>query len=682
MTIFLLFCMLLRNYAQLAIPVTTGTEQKLESNTENNKDLETEDDTYLQQMQEFLKDPMNLNDADENDLKELLILTPLQIRDLVSYRNLFGKFINIYELQAVPGWTISTIQKIRPFITVSIQNKLYETFNDRIRKGVHSLLVRGTQVPERSKGYLPGPSTVTNFYRGSPQKILMRYKYNFKNLLQYGILAEKDAGEQFFKGKQKQGFDFYSAHFFIKDMGKIRALVLGDFTVNLGQGLTQWQSLAFKKSGDVTSIKREATVLRPYNSAGEINFHRGIGITLAKAPWQATAFVSYKNIDANLVPDTTQNGEDFVSSLQSSGYHRTNSEENDKGIQRQLAFGGNFSYTYKWLHIGFNGIQYRFKQPLVKPADPYNKYALSGKSFGNYSLDYSYTYKNFHVFGEAAVTDKFDKAVINGLMISVSAAVDLSVLYRNISRSYRSLYANAFTENTYPENEKGLYVGIEVRPNDLWHIDAYADIYQFPWLKYRVDKPSTGSDLLIQATYKPNKQLEIYSRFHSGSKAINVDPGTLHLSSVEMQPRRNWRSQVSYRISPSVTLRNRVEMSWFNKGGIGGEEGFLTWFDALFKPALRHWSGNARLQYFETGGYDSRLYTYEDDVLYNFSIPAFYDKGFRYYINFNDDINKKLTIWVRWAQTIYTGKNLIGSGLDEIAGNAKSEIKLQANYKF
>ncbi|MBL0144814.1 MAG: hypothetical protein IPP48_02690 [Chitinophagaceae bacterium] len=61
------------------------------------------------------------------------------------------------------------------------------------------------------------------------------------------MLGEKDAGEQFFKGNQKQGFDFYSTHLFARNIGIVKALALGDFTVNMGQGLTQWQSLAFKK---------------------------------------------------------------------------------------------------------------------------------------------------------------------------------------------------------------------------------------------------------------------------------------------------------------------------------------------------------------------------------------------------------------------------------------------------
>ena len=98
----------------------------------------------------------------------------------------------------------------------------------------------------------------------------------------------------------------------------------------------------------------------------------------------------------------------------------------------------------------------------------------------------------------------------------------------------------------------------------------------------------------------------------------------------------------------------------------------------MLKPFL----GSIRLQYFETNGYNSRLYAYENDVLYNFSIPVFYDKGYRYYINLNYDLNKQFSFWIKWAQTIYEPKTFIGSGLDEIKGNTKSEIKLQMLYKL
>ncbi len=663
-------------------PVTPTTEQQLENITENNEDQETEDDSYLQQMVQYLKNSINLNTAGTGELNQLRILSPLQIQNLILYRNLFGKLIDLYELQAVPGWNIATIQKIRPYINVSTQVSVTETMGMRTKNGEHSILFRVSQVIERSEGYFPDQAVVTNVYPGSPQNLLVRYKYVYKNLFQYGIVAEKDAGEQFFKGKQRQGFDYYSAHVFVRKIGILKSLALGDFTVNLGQGLTQWQSLAFKKSVDVVNIKREADVLRPYNSAGEINFHRGAGITLANKNRELTLFVSYKNIDANLVTDTAQSQDDFVSSLQTSGYHRTKSESDDKGVQRQLAFGGNLSFQLNRLHLGINGIHYTFRWPLIKAAEPYNKYALTGSSFGNYSFDYSYTFKNLHFFGEAASTSGFDKAFINGLIVSASSRVDLSLLYRKISRSYQSLYSTSFTESTYPTNEKGLYTGIAIRLNHVWRIDAYADFYKFPWLRYRVDAPSTGTDYLIQFTYKPNKQLELYTRYKAESKAINVNPGQLTLSPVVQQPKKNWRTQVSFNLNKTITLRNRTEMVWFDKNGLSESQGFLTFFDFIYKPMLKPFAGSLRLQYFETNDYNSRLYAYENDVLYSFSIPVFYEKGFRYYVNVNYDINKKLRVWVRWAQAMYPDRTVIGSGLDEINGNKKSEIKLLVMYKF
>lgn len=397
--LFFLFCLLpISSFSQTPETPSTTTEQQIENITENNEDTETEDDSYLQQLRSLIRNPLNINTADEVQLKELTVLSPLQIANILAYRQLMGNFVSIYELQAVPGMDIETLQKIRLYITASTQQNIINAFKERISDGEHSVLLRATQVLEKSKGFKLNASTATNFYSGSRQRLFFRYKYNYKNILQYGLVGEKDAGEQFFKGSQKQGFDFYSAHLFVRNVGIIKSLAIGDFTVNMGQGLTQWQSLAFRKSPDVTNIKRQASVLRPYNSAGEINFHRGIGVTIGKNKWQATLFGSYKNIDANFVADTSQTQDDFVSSLQTSGFHRTASEVADKGVQKQLAFGGNFQYQIKNLHLGINAIQYQFKLPLQKDAEPYNRFALSGKSFGNYSFDYSYTFKNLHFF--------------------------------------------------------------------------------------------------------------------------------------------------------------------------------------------------------------------------------------------------------------------------------------------
>ncbi|HET6769251.1 MAG TPA: helix-hairpin-helix domain-containing protein, partial [Chitinophagaceae bacterium] len=658
-------------------PVST-LEQQIENLTDVDQ-AETEDDSYQQQWERFRKHPLNLNTADETDLRELKILSGLQIANFILYRKLLGKFISVYELQAVPAWNIQIIKKLLPFITIEEPINMAEVLKLRFKNGEHGLLFRYSQVLEESNGF--EDTTNSSKYLGSPTKLFFRYRYQYRNLLQFGVLGEKDAGEQFLKGAQNKGFDFYSFHLFTRKLGIVQSLALGDFTVNMGQGLIQWQSLAFRKSVDVPGIKRQSPVLRPYNSAGEFNFHRGAGITIQQGNVQATAFVSYRKLSANFVADTVSH-EEYITSFLNSGYHRTESEIADRHKLGQMAFGGNLKYKNDRWHTGVNAIVFNFSTPVQKRQEPYNLYAFGGGGWSNYSIDYSYTLRNLHFFGEAAIDKNFNKALLNGLLISVDPKVDLSFQHRKIDPQYQSVNGNAVTENTYPTNETGLYSGISIRPVAAWRLDAYVDIYKFPWLKYLVDAPSRGKDFITQLTYIPNKEVEVYTRYRSETKQANQHNNSNATNHLVQLPRQNWRTQISFKINRSITVRNRTELLWYNKNGENEENGFLTFFDIIYKPMLRNYGGNIRLQYFETDEYNSRIYAYENDVLFYYSIPAFFNKGFRYYLNLHYDLSSNASIWLKWSQTIYRNVESIGSGPDEIPGFLKSEIRVMTRIIF
>lgn len=657
------------------------TEQQLENLAEQ-QNGEPEDDAYLQTMLQLRKNKLNLNNIEESELKQLQLISGLQIENLLKYKRLLGNLISVYELQAIPGWDVETIQKMLPFVRVGDDKPLSVNLKQRLTSGEHSLLKRFQQVLEKSNGFTRPDSTALR-YPGSPLKALFRYKYTFRNLLQFGVTAEKDAGEQVLKGNQKQGFDFYSFHLFARKLGPVKLLALGDFTVNLGQGLIHWQSLAFKKSAEITAVKRQAEILRPYNSAGEYNFMRGAGITVGLKSLDFTAFASVRKLDGSLHTDTFQTNTDYISSILNSGYHRTITEVAKKNAITQSSFGGNVSYTKNSLHIGVNAVAFRFSIPLVRNILPYNQFAIQGIQWSNYSVDYSYTFRNFHFFGEAAMDKNNSKAFVGGILASLDEKVDMSVVYRNIEKSYQSLYGNAFTESTTPTNEKGLFTGISFRPASFLKINAYADVFSFPWLRYRVDAPSRGVDYLFQVSYKPNKQIEVYSRFKNENKAINLAGLDLATRQVYIRPKESWRTQLSYQVSRQFTYNQRLEVLWFDPHEKNrSQQGFLIYIDGRLKPFTKPITLNGRVQYFETDGFDSRLYAFENDVLYSYSIPQFMGKGLRYYLNFNCDISKKMTIWCRWAQTIYANQDHISSGLDQIEGNKRSEIKLQVLYSF
>jgi len=670
-------------YSQEVISLQPGGnyEQQLENLTEQ-QEGETEDDSYLQSLTQFRRNKINLNTAVESELRELRMLSDLQIQSFLRYKKLLGNLISIYELQAVPLWDIETIQRILPFCRVGNALPFRADLKQRFTGGQHSILLRSQQILEKSNGLIR-MDTVKNRYGGSSQHLFFRYKYMYRNIFQFGVTGDKDAGEQFFKGNQKYGFDFYSVHLFARKLGPVKLLALGDFTVNLGQGLIHWQSLAFKKSADITAVKRQADILRPYNSAGEYNFMRGAGITAGTKIFSLTAFASVRKLDASFNNDTTQTNNDYISSIAISGYHRTFNEIEKQNTITQTGLGGNFSYNKNGLHAGVNAIAFRFSTPLVRNVRVYNQYAIQGKEWHNYSLDYSYTLRNFHFFGEAAIDKNNSKAFIGGLIASLDPKVDASLVYRNIEKTYQTLYGNAFTEGTFPTNEKGLFTGMSIKPVAFLKIDAYADIFSVPWLRYRVDAPSKGSEYLLQIMYKPNKKFEIYTRLRNESKAVNISGFDLPVRPVFVRPRINWRIQASHVITPTLVLRERVELLWFDPNEKDrSQHGFLSYLEARYKPLNKHISLNSRLQYFKTDSTDSRLYSFESDVLYSYSIPQLIGKGFRYYLNVNYDLSTKMSFWFKWSRTIYSNQTTIGNGLDKIEGNKKSEVKFQFMYNF
>ncbi|MBS1669794.1 MAG: hypothetical protein JST58_20665 [Bacteroidetes bacterium] len=674
---FLVFCWQL--HAQEEQPVSIMREMALENDSER-MDAEANDDAYLQLMQEYLKHRLDLNRVNEEDLEALQLLTALQMSHFFSYRRLLGNFLSVYELQAIPYWDLETIKKLRLYVTVNNNQRLDATLKARLAGGDNDLLIRASQQMEIAKGFQTPKDSISSHYLGSRQKLFFRYRYDYKNLLQFGFLGDKDAGEPFLKDRQQYGFDFYSFHFFSKNMGVVKALALGDFTVNMGQGLIQWQTLAFTKTAEAIPVKRASSILRPYRSAGEFNFYRGAGISLQKGHWQATAFLSSKKMSANSVMDSVGRIS-FVTSFQNSGYHRTQAENDDRNNIAQTTMGGNISVVTPNFRIGINSVNHHFSSSIQKRELPYNLFAIRGDSWANHSIDYSYTYRNIHFFGEVAVDPNGHMAFLNGSLLSLSSALDLTLLHRKLDRAYQSLYSNAFTENTAASNESGFYMGISFRPWQGLRWQVYYDMFKFPWLRYLVNAPSTGREYLTQLIYQPQKSWAIYTRYKNTSKLHNLSGDFYTLQPLSFVTKQNWRTEFFMQVNNEIRVRNRVEVLWYDDHVNKKEEGFLSFFDFYYKPQKRKVAGNIRLQYFETGGYNSRIYAFENDVLYYSSIPSFYDKGWRYYVNIHFSPIKlphvKIEAWLRWAQSIYPEKNSLGSGLDQIDGNKKSELRAQ-----
>ena len=629
---------------------------------------------------DIAKHSININTAGINELKEISFLSDIQIIQLITYRKLLGAFIDIHELQAIPLWDIETIQKVLPFINLNNTVPLVENLSKRFRNGKSQLLIRFSEVLQKSKGFTD--TSAVSGYLGSRPALSVKWKYNYKGNLQYGITADKDAGEPLFKDAQRMGFDFYSLHLFARKINSISAMAIGDFTVNMGQGLVNWQSLAFKKGGNVTDIKRQSETIKPHTGAGEFLFYRGAAISIQKKQWRASGFVSLRKLSASISIDSTANSE-YISTLSQSGNHRTKSEQSKRNNLSLAGAGINLCYFRERWRLGLNSVFNSFSIPFKPSAEPYDVFSIAGKRLLNVSADYELTHKNVHLFGEVGSDINGNVAAVNGLVMSLHHHVDVSLLHRQIPKDYASFFTNAFTENSTPINENGLYIGIAIKPLRSWRIETYFDYYKFPWLKFRADAPSHGRDVLFQISYSPSKRFEIYSRFRSEVRAQNYDG--IYYYILEESKTAHWRNHIAISLNRGWTIRNRLEFSWFRQSRKRGE-GFLAYTTIIYSPPLSSSSLNTRLQYFETSGFNTRIYAYENDVLYGSSIPAFSGKGFRWYINGRTNVSNffphytprwKAHVSLKYGLTKFKNAGKIGSGTDEIPGNLRSEVKFQ-----
>src|SRR5690606_2581814 len=225
-------------------------------------------------------------------------LSDLQINSLLDYRTQAGELISIYELQAVPGFDLASIRRILPFVKVGGDLDDFQISPAKMfLQSGNDLMLRWTRVLETQAGFAPLPEGESSTrYAGDPNGFFIRFRRSFENRLSIGFNAEKDRGEEFFAGSNRQGFDFYSAHAFLRNLNKtVKAVALGDFAVSFGQGLTIYNGFAPGKSSLVTSIKRRGAPLRPYTSVNEADYLRGGGVTLAFAKnWETTLFASVK----------------------------------------------------------------------------------------------------------------------------------------------------------------------------------------------------------------------------------------------------------------------------------------------------------------------------------------------------------------------------------------------------
>ncbi len=656
----------------------------------NNGDTEGGFDfnTLFENLEVASANKINLNRTTTAELLELGLIDELAANSIVSHVQKFGKIIALYELQSIDNLSMEDIRLLLPYVHINASlDDVKVDLGTMLREGKNEFYLRWSSTLEDQKGFIPlEEGEEGTRFLGTRDRIYSRFKHSFENKLSYGFTMEKDAGEEFFNGSNSRGFDFYSAHIFARNISnRVKSVAIGDFSVRFGQGLILNSGFGRGKSADAVRIKRNGNTLNAYTSVAENDFLRGIGATFGFGQnVELTVFGSRLKRDANIiVPDTLDQEEFAFTSLQTSGLHRTESEIEDRKSITQNTIGGNIKFQNNGLKLGANFLYNSFDRPFERNLSAFNRFQFNSDQLINASLDYSYLYRNLHFFGETAISDNGAAATLNSLLIGLDRKTSIALSYRNFTREYQNLNANAFGETTSVNNESGLYLGLELLPFREWKVNAYVDIFEHPWLRFNIDAPSTGFEYLARVTYTKKRRSELYAQFRLERKQRNNTSEDTVFDPLQDLTRTQLRFHYKYKISSAIELRSRLELSGYTESGTGLESnGYMLYQDVIYRPRFSPLSFTSRIAIFDTDDFNSRIFAFENDLLYNFSIPAYFNTGIRYYINLRYKPTRALTMEFRIAQSRFRDLDVISSGLNEIQGNTRTDLRAQVRYVF
>jgi hypothetical protein len=642
--------------------------------------------------------PLDLNRATRQELKSLYVLSEIQINNFLAYREKNGKFLSIYELQAIESFDNNTIRKILPFITIESTNfgqDARSLFQRILAEENRFFIMRFERDIEERKGYRTLSAADTNSagqrltrYQGNPNKYYLRFRSSHAKDFSVGFTAETDAGEAFNFDK-RVGFDFISFHFAVYNRKKVKAFLLGDYQIQIGQGLLLSGGFGVGKGSETVLTTRRSTLgIRPYTSVLETGFLRGAALTYElNKRFTITPFVSYRGQDANVqtaVLDSLADSEAdaFANSIIATGFHRTESEQRKKNQLQELTFGAALLYRSQNqnLEAGATFINTNFSAPLQPIDRNYNQYEFSGTQNHNIGLHYSYNWRNINFFGEGARSASGGIGLVSGFIAALTTKIDISFVHRRYDKDFHTFYGNAFSEGTRNINERGTYWGIKIKPIKKITITGYFDTFSFPWLRFLVDAPSQGYEYLLRFNYQPNRTMQLYAQFREEQKGRNLRNNDSRIDFVVPSTKRNLIFNADWTVKEGIFLRSRVQMSSYQQETGNTTTGFAIAQDAIFD--YKKFQFSTRFALFDTDNYDNRQYMFEKNVLYAFSVPAYFGRGFRNYYMVRYKMNKKLNFWFRYAYTALRNTDRISSGLERIDGNFQSEIVTQLIWKF
>lgn len=610
----------------------------------------------LEQLNDLSENPVRINAPGENDLSRLFFLSELQIRSVADYIRSSGKIMSVYELAAIPGFDRPTVEMMMPFISLDNEADINDhPYTGRINNSMLTNVILSSG--ERDSMML-----------GSAVKILTKYRIS-TGRFSAGLTAEKDPGEELFAGKPPLP-DFISGNITYNGVKKLKKIIIGDYSARFGLGTNINSGIRtglLLTSGNYIPGRNE---IKPYTSSDENRFFRGIAVELASGRTGLTVFYSSRKIDASL--DLTEDSTECISSFYRTGIHNTARLMSNKQTAAEESYGVNLFGSFNNLRAGIVWSENRLSVPVIpEKTDPENHYDFEGKRNGTGTIYFNWLINKFLFFGEISGSNFLkEPALVQGCQIKATDRLSVNILYRDYSPGFTSFHGNGPGRNSLTSNEKGIMSNITFEAARHLFINAGCDICYYPWLRYRCSAPSLSVSKEIKLQYLPSDNFE--TTFMYTSRNYTWDsPRLTGIAGTLDQKDRTFKMTVRYSGSAGITLTTHI---YYKISEPTGSRGVLMSQDFIYRSSLKPLTFWYRHCIYNTDDWNSRLYVYENDLLYSYSIPAFYGKGSRSYLMINWEAGRSADLRIKYGFTTFPSEDAISRD--------KSEIRLQLRLEF
>ncbi len=623
-------------------------------------DGETDDSDFYELIEYYIEHPVDLNRASEKELIKLPYLDRAASQLIISHRAEYGTYFSTNELFSVEGLPEELVSKILPFLSVIKTPTAEKQINEKQLPYSVSIRNRIIKDIQERRGF-----RYHNF-EGSPEKIYNRVNLKYGNFLHAGLLTEKDAGE-------KSYYDYLAGYVNLTNRYGFNNIIIGDYNVSFGQGLALWNSYGLSRGSDaIFSTKKSASTIKPSTGSSENNFFRGAAFQFSWEHADITGFYSRNSIDA--LVDSTTGG---IISLSADGFHRTENERRKEKSVLEKTMGISFDYSFNSnLMMGLLLYNAKFNQSFI-PSTPYD---IKGGNFRYISVYLDIILSKFNIYGEISYNEKSTPAYISGLQISLSPEFSYSILLRNYPLDFISVHGSSFGQRSGARSgESGIYNGFRWRTS-LGTINFYFDQFKFPYATFTNPLPSEGNEIMFHYSARPFRKCEagIKVRISNKETTALID----REERIVKRMKQSFRLEYAYTLSPQLKLKTRLEyVSVLFRDYNHREAGYLLFEDIRLTP-IERLIVYGRIIFFRTNSFNSAVYEYENDLTGMFSSVGLYAEGVRFYIAARYRLLEKVSISLKYSETLKPKETSLGSGYQLIEGNIDNRISLQSDINF